>query len=116
MKTYLLDTFNYNDVTNRKLLTKIGELPDKKECIKFFSHLINSQYKWMARIMRDPKAPDMSWWDPVYPFAELESEWAKSLQLWTDYIQSKTDQELSTEVQFIGFDGGLWAATDRKSA
>ena len=116
MKTYLLETFQYNDVTNRKLLAKIAELPDKEECIKFFSHLINSQYKWMARIMQEPRAPEMSWWDPVYPFAELESEWTKSLKLWTDYIQSKTDEELATEVQFVGFDGGWWAATPQDIA
>ena len=84
MKNYLLDTFHYNDATNKKLLVKISSLPDKSECIRFFSHLINSQYKWMARSMHDPKAPQMSWWDPVYPFDKLEEEWNKSLQLWLD--------------------------------
>src|SRR6185295_6745089 len=43
MKAYLLDTFQFNDITNRKVLAKIAVLTDKEECIKLFSHLINSQ-------------------------------------------------------------------------
>ncbi|MDB5276108.1 MAG: hypothetical protein JWR61_1063 [Ferruginibacter sp.] len=111
MKEYLLDTFSYNDVTNKKLLAKIMELTDKDESIKLFSHLINSQYKWMARIMQDAKAPAMSWWEPVYNITELEEQWSKSLQLWVDYIAEKTETALATEVEFVGFDGGRWAAT-----
>jgi uncharacterized damage-inducible protein DinB len=116
MKEYLIDTFNYNDSTNKKLLEKILQLPDKTGSVKLFSHLINCQYKWLARIQQDPKALTMSWWDPVYPLAELEREWAKSLKPWIDYLASKTDDELNTEVQFTGFDNGTWAATPKDIA
>jgi uncharacterized damage-inducible protein DinB len=110
MKNYLASTFNYNSSANKKLLEKIRLLPDKQECIKFFSHLVNSQNKWMARIIHDPKAPDMSWWEPVYSLEALENEWNKSLQVWLDYLSAKTDDEINTEVQFTGFDGGQWCA------
>lgn len=116
LKEYLLDTFEYNSATNKKLLAKIELLSDKKESIELFSHLINCQYKWMARIKHDPNAPQLSWWDPVYEFAKLEEEWSKSLQPWIDYIRSSTDEELSKEVSFVGFDGGLWAATPKDIA
>ena len=111
MKNYLLDTFRYNDSTNKKLLEKIRLLSDQKDCIRFFSHLINSQYKWMARIMHDPRGPEMSWWDPVYPFEQLEVEWSKSTDLWVLYLSSMTDEQLNAEITFVGFDGGEWAAT-----
>ena len=110
MKEYLLNTFSFNDITNKKLLEKIKELPDKTESIKLFSHLINCQYKWMARILQDANVQQMDWWKPVYDLSQLETEWNNSLKLWTDYIKSKTYDELSTEVTFIGFDGGLYAA------
>ncbi len=116
MKQYLTDTFLYNDATNKKLLLKIAQLTDKKEAIRFFSHLINCQYKWMARIVQDPKAPSMSWWEPLYAENELEKEWTKSLQPWLDYLQAKTEEELNTEVTFTGFDGGKWAATPKDIA
>jgi len=116
MKNYLIETFNYNDATNKNLLSKINLLNDKKECVKLFSHLINCQYKWMARIMKDPNAKIMSWWDPVYDYEKLYEEWSKSLDLWISYIASKTDEELSTETTFIGFDGGTWAATPKDIA
>jgi uncharacterized damage-inducible protein DinB len=116
LKDYLVDTFNYNSITNKNLLGKIRELPDKSESIKLFSHLVNSQYKWMARILKDPAAPQMSWWEPVYELDQLETEWDKSLALWTDYIRSKTEEKLCTEVEFTGFDGGKWAATPKDIA
>jgi uncharacterized damage-inducible protein DinB len=116
LKTYLIETFQFNSRTNKKLLKKIEKLPDQKECIRFFSHMINSQYKWMARIVQDPKAPAMSWWDPIYPFEDLRQEWDKSLNLWIDYLQPKTETELSREVEFIGFDGGKWAASPKDIA
>jgi uncharacterized damage-inducible protein DinB len=111
MKTYLLNTFAWNDSANNKLLEKIKLLPDKTACIKFFSHLVNCQYKWMARIKQDEHAFSMSWWDPVYTLDELADQWKKSLDLWLQYIDSTSEEEMSKEVTFIGFDGGLFAAT-----
>jgi uncharacterized damage-inducible protein DinB len=116
MKQYLLDTFSFNSSTNKKLLEKIKELPDQTESVKFFSHLINSQYKWMARIMHDPAAPQMSWWEPLYEASQLQAEWDKSLQLWTDYINERTDEQLATEVTFVGLDNVKWAATPQDIA
>jgi uncharacterized damage-inducible protein DinB len=116
LNDYLLETFHYNSITNKNLLKKIRQLPGKADSIKLFSHLINSQYKWMARILKDPSAPQMSWWDPVYELDELEEEWNQSLELWTDYIGSKTEEELCAEVEFTGFDGGRWAASPKDIA
>ena len=116
LKNYLLDTFNFNDFANKKLLEKIRLLEHKEECIKLFSHLINCQFKWMARILKDPKAQEMSWWEPIYEFEKLEQEWTKSLDAWIKYILTNTDEQLSTEITFIGFDKGLWAATPKDIA
>ncbi len=111
MKSYLLNTFRYNDATNRKLVEKISLLPDRSEAIKLFSHLINSQYKWMARIMKDPLAATMSWWNPLYSLEALQTEWEKSLALWLNYINGLSDEQLEKEVEFAGFDGARWAAS-----
>jgi uncharacterized damage-inducible protein DinB len=110
---YLVDTFRFNDKANRQMIEKIKQLPDKEAAIKYISHLANSEYKWMARIMQDPKAPQMDWWNPLYKLEELETEWEKSLQLWIDYLKNKTDEEISREVTFVGFDGGMYAATPK---
>lgn len=82
MQEHLPETFNYNDSTNKKLLEKIAQLPGKSECVKLFSHLINSQYKWMARIRQDPAAKTMSWWDPVYGLGSFEEQSGRSLKIW----------------------------------
>ncbi|HVW98763.1 MAG TPA: DinB family protein [Mucilaginibacter sp.] len=116
MKQYLKDTFLYNDLTNRNLIEKIRLLPDKTESVRFFSHLINCQYKWMARIVHDPAASQMSWWEPVYELEALQTEWDKSLKIWIDYIDARTDDELATEVIFVGVDGSKWAATPQDIA
>jgi uncharacterized damage-inducible protein DinB len=111
MKQHLLNTFNFNNSANLKVLEKIKELPDKKEAIRFFSHLINCQYKWMARITQNPKAQEMSWWEPLYDMNEIAEKWNDSLWLWINYISSKTDEELDKKVQYIGNDGGLYTAS-----
>jgi len=72
MKEYLIEAFLFNDGMNKSMLKKINELTDKEGCVKYFSHLINSQYKWMARITEGERAKEMSWWDPVYAFEKLE--------------------------------------------
>lgn len=111
MKTYLLDTFQFNDQTNQQLLTKIHALPDPEEAVRLFSHLINSQYKWMARLKQDPNVKEMSWWDPLYSLQDLEEQWQKSLSQWVDFLSAQTEELLQKEVFFIGFDGTVWAAT-----
>jgi len=110
MKEYLIETFLFNDSMNKNMLKKMDELTDNTGCVKYFSHLVNSQIKWMARIVQDPKAPEMSWWDPVYPFETLEERWSESLQTWLSYLQVKTEEEIFEKVEFTGFDGGRWSA------
>jgi uncharacterized damage-inducible protein DinB len=53
----------------------------------------------------------MDWWLPLYTFSELENKWTDSLEKWLSYIGSKTEEELMTEISFIGFDGTPFAAT-----
>ena len=65
----------------------------------------------MARILLDPKAQEMSWWDPVYNFGNLQNEWTKSLDLSIKYILIRTEDGLSTRPTFIGFENGIWAVT-----
>ena len=110
MKQYLADTFRFNDRANRQVLAKVHELPEKDECVRFFSHLINSQNKWLARIMQYPKDPGMSWWDPLYALGDLEREWTRSLDAWLAFIAAKNEAELFADVKWVGFDGGEWAA------
>ena len=116
MQHYLIETFQFNDNANKNLLSKIKLLNDKKKSIKLFSHLINCQYKWMARIIQDPGYEKISWWEPVYEFEKLEEEWDKSLDIWIRYIRKHTDEELSVEVIFTGFDNSRWAATPQDIA
>lgn len=113
LKQHLADTFRFNDEANRQLIQKIKVLPDKQESVKFFSHIINCQFKWMARISKDPNEPQMNWWDPLYPAEHLEKKWAESLAPWLGFISSKTDKELSSECSFRGADGNLYAASPK---
>ena len=110
MKQYLVDTFRWNDRANRQLLGRIRELPEKEQAIKFFSHLINSQIKWLKRIEVYPQDPNLDWWKPVYPLEQLETEWEKSLGQWLALIQRKTEAELLEDASWVGFDGATWAA------
>ena len=110
MKQYLIDTFNYNDYANKLILEKIRQLPDKREAIRYFSHLINSQNKWLRRIQLYPQDPKMDWWKPEYVLEELETKWNESLYNWIQFLQQQSEEELDEEKKFVGFDGAVWAA------
>jgi uncharacterized damage-inducible protein DinB len=110
VKEYLLNTFRYNDKANKQILDAVHRLQDQTQAIKFFSHMINSQRKWMARILHHPNNAELSWWDPVYPLEKLEQEWNDSLNTWLRFLEGKNDEEIRREVQFIGYDGTQFAA------
>ena len=108
MKQYLLDTFAFNDHANRQVLTQIVSLPKKDECIRLFSHLVNSQDKWLARLEQYPRDPGLDWWEPVYALDALEREWQRSLGTWREFLGGKSEGDLFAEVRWIGFDGAHW--------
>ncbi|MCC6459347.1 MAG: DinB family protein [Saprospiraceae bacterium] len=110
MKTYLFDTFRFNDQANRQMLAKIKTLPEPEACVRYFSHLINSQNKWLARIEQRPGYADMSWWEPVYALADLEAEWAASLDAWLHFLDPLPATALDAYVPFTGYDGAVWEA------
>jgi len=102
LRTYLIETFQYNDYANKLVLKKIHALPDKSECIRLFSHLINCQYKWLDRISIYPAISKLDWWEPVYPLEQLETEWDKSLQQWISYLETKSEDDLNQYVKWMG--------------
>lgn len=110
MKDYLTEFFHYNDQANRSALAKIRQIPEKKECVRFFCHMINSMNKWLGRIRQCPGYTELDWWEPQYPLDELEMKWDEGLNSWLEFIESKTEDELHDEVEFIGFDGHDFAA------
>jgi len=110
MKEYLLETFRYNDYANKLALAKIREIHKKEECVKLFSHLINSMNKWIARIRQAPGYTELDWWKPSYELNELGPKWDECLNIWISFIESKTEDDLFEEVEFIGFDGADFAA------
>jgi uncharacterized damage-inducible protein DinB len=110
MSEYLIETFQYNDYANKLVLKKIFQLPDKTECLKFFSHLINCQYKWLDRISIYPEISKLDWWLPVYEPEQLETEWNKSLQNWITFLESKTEDELNAYVKWIGIGNAPYTA------
>lgn len=109
MKQYLVDTFRFNDHANKKMLEKIKQLPEQAAAVRFFSHLINSQNKWLKRIQVYPEDPKMDWWESNYLLEQLETEWDKSLQAWIDFLNNKSENELNEEVKFVGYDGATWS-------
>lgn len=110
MRAFLIDFFAFNDYQNRRMLKRIHELPDQGEAIRIFSHLINSQRKWMARINQEATVYEMSWWTPEYQLSQLESEWIRSLENWISFLEACSEEELFKEILFPGPDNELWTS------
>ena len=109
LRQYLIDTFQYNDYANKLVLEKIKQLSEKEDAIRYFSHLINSQNKWLKRIEVYPHDPNLDWREPAYALEELESKWKESLQRWIDLLNSISEEDLYLEKKFIGYDGAHWS-------
>ena len=92
------------------MIDSINKMNDNSKAIKYISHLINSQNKWLARIRDYPNDTEMDWWEPLYKCENLKTELVKSNKKWIGFLKSKDEESLSTEVKFIGHDGGQWAA------
>lgn len=102
IKQYIIDTFRYNDHANKLALKKVAKIKDKAECVKLFSHLINSMNKWLARIENSPGYEKLDWWKPVYKFDELDAKWDECLGKWLMFIESKTEDELHATASWYG--------------
>lgn len=110
-KKYLIDTFLFNDQSNRKLLKKIALMKNPEQALRLFNHLSHCQFKWLARIQQDPNAPKMDWWFPEYSLDEAEGKWVESLTLWLEYLGTMNEKSLMEEIEFIGAENNRYAAT-----
>jgi uncharacterized damage-inducible protein DinB len=110
MKDHLLQLFSFNRQSNIQLVAKVGSMADPQAAIRLLSHLVNCQYRWLARLNEPEKAAQMSWWDPLYSLAELPDQFSKSTDIWIDFISRKSDSDLGTEVTYFDASGRKCAA------
>src|SRR5437773_11478513 len=106
MKDYLADFFKYNDWANRQIIPAIKELPDNKECLYFFSHVITCQNKWLNRILLEWEDKGTPWYGDVYPPDELEERWGKSLDKWLNFLETQTDEDIEEEIIYPAYGTG----------
>jgi len=116
MRSYLIETFRYNDWANKQSLKLIHQMPQPAEAIRLFSHLITSQNKWMARINTDPNEPRMAWFEAPFPPDELELRWNESLGDWMRLLEQISDEELAREVLYTAADGNQYSSLIRDIA
>ena len=100
MKQYLIDTFKFNDRANKTIIEKILLMPQPDEAIRLFSHLINSQNKWMARINKEPKEINMKWFESPFEINDLETRWNKSIGIWLNYLEKLPEEGLTKEIMY----------------
>ncbi len=110
MKSHLLDLFAFQDIANRKIIARLGELAPADEAILLVSHLIHSQDKWLARLRQEPDANKREWFGPAFPLDTILQEWTRSVNAWTAYLQSLPAEAIEAEVIYQGLDDARWTA------
>lgn len=110
MKQHLLDMFQFNGDSNRKMIATIMGLPQPDEAASYMSHIINSQIKWLKRISVYPEPLALDWWLPAYPLGELETRLDESNKEWLAFLESKSENAIGEEVRWIGDNGAGMAA------
>ena len=102
IKQNLIETFQFNEKANLRLLTKLEQLQDPAEAIRLFSHLINCMDKWHDRLIVFPEISRLDWWEPLFSFEEMKTEWPRCSQKWIAFMESKTEEEIMQPIQWIG--------------
>ncbi len=100
MKQYLIDTFRFNDWANKLTLKALQTMPDNKESVNLFSHIIRAQHKWMRRIEQDPAEIEIKWFDTAYPAEELTVHWNQSMNDWLEFLLNSDDKDFSRQIRF----------------
>jgi uncharacterized damage-inducible protein DinB len=100
MKQYLIDTFRFNDWANKRTLEAMRKMPDNKESVNLFSHLIRAQDKWMRRIENDPAETGIEWFDKPFKSEELVTRWEASLSEWLKFLSGLEDEDLNRQIRF----------------
>ena len=108
MRDFLIDMFRVNQEANVKMVSAISTLTSPQECLKHMSHLANCQYKWLDRLRVFPEVSTLDWWNPVYSISELPDKIVESSQQWISFLESKTDDDMESIVNYVGFDGSIW--------
>ena len=100
MKQYLIDFFKYNDWANRQLIEAVKKLPEPDESVKLISHLINSQDKWLNRIMKEIDDKTLAWYDTIYQLDQLTDQWLEHMAKWIRFLEDLPEPELAGDVVF----------------
>jgi len=110
MKDFLLDMFRINQEANIKMAASVKDLPEQNESLKLLSHLANCQYKWLDRINVFPGVSALDWWLPVYSTEDLPKHFIDSSQQWISYLSGMSEEDLDSEIKYVGYDGSTWEA------
>ncbi len=110
-KDHLIELFEFNDATNKKLFMKIGSLGDQDECIRLASHLINCQYKWMARLVDGERANTMSCGNRFILYINLNTNGIRALAM--DRVYQYPKHRTSQPILFMALTRRLDGHTSR---
>jgi len=81
-------------------LEAMRKMPDNKESVNLFSHLIRAQDKWMRRIENDPAETGIEWFDKPFKSEELVTRWEASLSEWLKFLSGLEDEDLNRQIRF----------------
>jgi uncharacterized damage-inducible protein DinB len=109
MKRHIQDLFAFNDWANRNILNAFLGLEGIEEPLRLFSHMINSQNKWLNRIGRETPDTSLSWTAPLYDRSTAGKNWDASVRAWIGFLQGCDD--VGREIHFQASDGGSFKAT-----
>ncbi len=116
MKEYLIEFFKFNDWGNESVLARVASLADPSEAVRLFSHLINSQNKWLNRITLAVADSTLSWSTPVYDLPSCFPLWKQSVGAWLEYLTGIGENDVEKEITFRSSEGGSFSATIRDIA
>ncbi|MGZ4090738.1 MAG: DinB family protein, partial [Bacteroidia bacterium] len=100
MKSYLLDTFKYNDWANMEVIKAIESVPEKEHALKLMSHIISAQNKWYNRVTKESDDTSFAWFGKEYTIGDIPGEWKKSVNKWISFLENINEEKLDDYFYF----------------
>ena len=114
LKNYFLSYFDYNLLSNCKLLSAMDQLPDTKEAMDLFRGLITAHRQWLRCLTTNGWVHETT---ACHGRSNLKLQWTKTVNEWCDFLSKMEPRQLETTVLVVDItDGHVQRTTVRDVA
>jgi uncharacterized damage-inducible protein DinB len=106
---YLRRQFAYDEWANREVLANFRMTAHPPaQTLRLLAHILSAEHLWLERILRQPQSLPV--W-PGFSADQCETQIAAMANLWREYLEGLSVEQLSESVSYKNSKGEPWSST-----